>query len=736
MPFLLHAHRVNAIFVPSLKLFTFAKPLWWSKVSTSVALKLSLMKHVLLLLIGLIFTQLSYSQLSGWNHVEPILVHENTGTTVNNYQLKLTINTATPITSGNMNASGDDIRFTSQCNGGTNFNYWIESGMNTSSTIVWVKIDTLPGGSYRTIYMHWGNASASTASSINGTFFGPHSATDSVSGGASGGVTNSQRGIRFAANEDLLVTAFGKDEPNGTTRYVTLFDVATQAILRQSQVSGPAAQYSYSDLSSPIWLTQGTQYLLEMYQGNTDGYYFGPSTSQIGQHLTYLDMRYCNGCDQNTYPGNYLNNIHYGYPDLWYYSKNNVTPAPTYEFNSYLLAMVDTVNVCQNDSVQLPLQVSGGQEPFTFIWSNTSISDPSLQTPDVYPAFGLMYYVTTTDACGTVKNDSIYVDVKSLPMVDIQVSNPLICNGESTELFGTGDYDYEWNTGENADTIVVSPGISTVYVATATNEFMCTAVDSAEVMVNIPLTATHDITICSNESYQISNHVYTNPGTYIDTLAGVTSCDSIVTTVLTVNQLPETTHNVSICFGTSLQVGNHFYSVEGTYIDTLTGFVSCDSIVTTVLTIQEDIDAEIQQVGTFLVADFGADAYQWIDCNTNLPLNGETESSLAVTQNGSYACIVTIGGCEKQSNCITVDDVSVDESVLSASLFVFPNPAQDVVKLISGLDQEVFLLDASGRVMDNLRLLANQEMNLDLSDFSSGVYFIRHGNYVTRLMLD
>jgi hypothetical protein len=694
------------------------------------------MKYIFLLIFGLAGTQLSYSQLSGWSHIEPILIKEHTGVTINDYQLKLTVNTANLVASANMDPSGNDIRFTSECTGGTNFNYWIESGMNTASTVVWVKIDSLPGGAYRTIYMHSGNGSAVAASAINGTFFGPHSATDSITGGASGGVTNSQRGIRFAANEDLLVTAFGKNEPNGSVRYVTLFDVATQAILRQGQVSGPAAQYSYSDLSNPIWLTQGTQYLLEMYQGGTDGYYYGPSTSQIGQHLTYLDMRYCNGCDQNTYPTNYLNSIHYGYPDLWYYSKTNVIPAPTYEFDAYLLSMVDTVDVCQNDSVQLPLEVSGGQQPFTFIWNNTSISDPSVQIPDVYPAFGLMYYITTVDACGIAKNDSVYVDVKPLPVFDIQVSNSLICNGESSELSGPVNYDYNWNTGESTDAIVVSPGVSAFYSATATNEFMCTFTDTAEVVVNIPLTATYNATICSNESYQVGTHVYTNAGTYVDTLSGITACDSIVTTVLTVDQLPEATHNVSICFGTSLQVGNHTYSIEGTYIDTLSGFEGCDSVVTTILTIREEIDAAIQEVSTFLVANIGADGYQWIDCNTNLPLNGETGSSFAPLQNGSYACVFTVDNCEKQSDCIIVDDLAVDESSVLASLSVFPNPAKDVVKLVSGIGQEVFILDANGRILFNLRLLENQEMELNLSDLSAGVYLIRHGNYVTRLMLD
>jgi Domain of unknown function (DUF2341)/PKD-like domain/LCCL domain len=265
---------------------------------------------------------------AGWTQASKIDVTENSGATLTDYQLKLNINTQALITAGQLNATGSDLRF-GNSTGTTLYNYWIESGLNTTNTSVWVKIDNIPASTTKTFYMFYGNAGASAVSAVNGTFYGPNSSTDSVASGSAGGVAGSQRGFRFAPNEDVLVTDFGKREPNGTTRYVTLFDFATQAIINQTQVTGPAAQYSYTNISSPIWLTQGTDYLLELYQGASDGYYFG-SSSQIGQHLTYKDMRYCNSCTQNTFPTSILTNFQYGYPDLWYYTKQNVTPAPTY----------------------------------------------------------------------------------------------------------------------------------------------------------------------------------------------------------------------------------------------------------------------------------------------------------------------------------------------------------------------------------------------------------------------
>jgi len=652
-----------------------------------------------------------------------------------NYQLPITVNTQMLIANGEMLATGDDIRFTSACIGGESFNYWIESGINTTATKIWVKIDTLHASGYRTIYMHYGNASASAVSAVLNTFSGPHSSTDSLSYSNTGGVGNSQRGFRFAPTEDLLVTALGKFEPTGTTRYITLFDYGTQAILRQDQVSGAAAQYSYSNLANPIWLTQSTQYLLEMYQSNSDGYYFGAGP-QVGQHLTYFDMRYCNGCDQNTFPVNYLNSIQYGYPDMWYFTKTNVTPAPTYVWDDYQLApSSDSVYMCLNSEVQLDMDIQGGIAPFVFSWTSNQIDDASLQSPTVFPSSSMTYYVSATDACGVVVTDSVNVEVKSLPVVEIQVSHPLICNGETSQLTVDGDDDYLWSTSETNDTISVVPNSTTSYHVTATDEFMCTKSDTVTVNVNVPLTATHNVDICANESWQVGNHVYLNAGTYIDTLAGVTSCDSIVTTVLTVNPLPTATHSITICYGTSLEVGSHTYSAAGTYIDTLSGFATCDSIITTILTIDEVIDAEIQHIGNYLVADLGADGYQWIDCGTSQPISGETNSSIEITANGSYACVLTVNNCDRQSSCINIADLAVGELSDMTEISIYPNPANDVVNIYSGINQEVTILDGNGRVLSVVELNSNETKMISLTTFSRGVYFIRHGKFVSRLIV-
>ncbi|MDD5363505.1 MAG: DUF2341 domain-containing protein [Ignavibacteria bacterium] len=294
------------------------------------------MKTITALLAFLILS-FSVSLYAQYQYETPIYIKNNTANALTNVQVKLVINTQALISAGWMQSDGKDIRFTTTCSGNTFLNHWVENYLNTDTTIIWVNVPSIGASDSAQVFMYYGNAAAPNISTLS-VFYGPHSSTDSVMISGAGGVTNSQRGFRFTANEDILLGYFGKREPTGTTRYVTLFDFTTQAILAQLQVSGAAAQWDYAPVTNPIWLKSGQQYILELYQGTNDGYYFGTS-SQIGQHLTYGDMRYCNSCTQNTFPTSVLTGYHYGTPDFLYYTKQNVTPAPTFR----VLLPADTI---------------------------------------------------------------------------------------------------------------------------------------------------------------------------------------------------------------------------------------------------------------------------------------------------------------------------------------------------------------------------------------------------------
>ena len=86
--------------------------------------------------------------------------------TLSDYQVLVTLDTASLISAGKMRSDCGDIRFTDS-DGATLLDYWIASGINTSNTEIWVKIPSIPGSSVKTIYLYYGNPSATSMS--NGT---------------------------------------------------------------------------------------------------------------------------------------------------------------------------------------------------------------------------------------------------------------------------------------------------------------------------------------------------------------------------------------------------------------------------------------------------------------------------------------------------------------------------------------------------------------------------------------
>lgn len=78
-------------------------------------------------------------------------------------------NTSSDISAGKMRSDCGDIRFTSSA--GVPLPYWIEDGTcNTASTNIWIKLNSIPSSGGTTIYMYYGNSSASKGSSGNSTF--------------------------------------------------------------------------------------------------------------------------------------------------------------------------------------------------------------------------------------------------------------------------------------------------------------------------------------------------------------------------------------------------------------------------------------------------------------------------------------------------------------------------------------------------------------------------------------
>ena len=116
------------------------------------------------------FTVTVYANSSGLTgYKKPITITGRNGSTLIDYQVLLTIDTASLISAGKLNPDCGDIRF--KDSGGSAIPYWIESGINSNNTKIWVKVPNIPSSGNTTIYMYYGNPALNSLSNGTTTFY-------------------------------------------------------------------------------------------------------------------------------------------------------------------------------------------------------------------------------------------------------------------------------------------------------------------------------------------------------------------------------------------------------------------------------------------------------------------------------------------------------------------------------------------------------------------------------------
>ncbi len=99
-----------------------------------------------------------------------------------------------------------------------------------------------------------------------------------------------------------------------------------------------------------------------------------------------------------------------------------------------------------------------------------------------------------------------------------------------------------------------------------------------------------EVEICEGESYFAGGANQTTSGTYTDNFVAFNGCDSIITTILIVNPDIEMTFDISICEGDSYFAEGANQTTSGTYTDNFVSAAGCDSTVITNLTVNPNVE--------------------------------------------------------------------------------------------------------------------------------------------------
>ncbi|WP_118975026.1 gliding motility-associated C-terminal domain-containing protein [Taibaiella koreensis] len=119
-----------------------------------------------------------------------------------------------------------------------------------------------------------------------------------------------------------------------------------------------------------------------------------------------------------------------------------------------------------------------------------------------------------------------------------------------------------------------------IYTQTFTASVNCDSVVTMNFFVRPQLTKTVADTVCFGHTRNWGTQVLTATGTYTQTFTASINCDSLVTMNFFVR--PQITKTVAdtVCFGHSRSWGSQTLTATGTYTQTFTAAVNCDSLVT------------------------------------------------------------------------------------------------------------------------------------------------------------
>ncbi|MDP1802161.1 MAG: gliding motility-associated C-terminal domain-containing protein [Bacteroidota bacterium] len=105
---------------------------------------------------------------------------------------------------------------------------------------------------------------------------------------------------------------------------------------------------------------------------------------------------------------------------------------------------------------QNALMTASGATNYT--WNPTALTASQSVNPNV----STTYSVVGKDANGCINTETVFINVLIQPTLNI-TGSPTVCLGNILTLTATGGIDYNWNTGDTTNVILIEPEANTIY---------------------------------------------------------------------------------------------------------------------------------------------------------------------------------------------------------------------------------------------------------------------------------
>ncbi|NOQ74581.1 MAG: DUF2341 domain-containing protein [Crocinitomix sp.] len=663
----------------------------------------------LLSIVFMNFAGQSQTCLTDWTNKVPITIDNTAGSELTDYQIQLIFDTATPIALGEMESDGSDIRFTADgcCD---QLCYFIESGINTASTVIWVNIPLIDAAATETIYAFFGNSGAEAVSDAACTFTFWAGFDDEYTGFEymCGSISDS------TVSGGNLNLSWGSSGMIGTAMTFPMEEIYT-AEMMSNGVSGtwPAIYWARETTKKNYGLmTNGSQARISLTGGGTD---------------------WCSGHNWASILETYTSS-----EGLWSF---------TWRATGDLIADFPTVGEITTDN-----SLYAKDEDLRLLLGGISSGSGSMNLDWVR----VRKYAEFPPTIGV----ELPVVFEPGPLLDLD--EEVIGCVEAILDAGEGYAIYDWSSGGEDQLETVDA--SGTYSITVTDDEGCFQEGSIEVIVAPIYAIELAEVVCSGTSYTFPDgSVEVITETIINTSIFETvtyGCDSLITSTVDVYDFSPELYlgdDITSCDDTVLiDAGDDFasYSWEDGPATQINPVVVSDEYTVTVIDDNGCEQTESINV-SFIVIDNGttldgftitaddadAAAYQWLDCDADYAvIDGETGISFEALMDGNYAVELTKGECVDTSACVNISGVSIFEN--TANLFtVYPNPTQGEINLIFTENTGTVLIRITNVEGKMLQEFENDSNTLQLNiKGEKGIYFLEvitsEGNQVIKIIKD
>ena len=186
--------------------------------------------------------------------------------------------------------------------------------------------------------------------------------------------------------------------------------------------------------------------------------------------------------------------------------------------------------------------------------------------------------------------------------------------------------------------------------------------------------------------------------------------------------------NVQTCY--PYNWAGQTYTNAGVYTNTFANTLGCDSIVELNLSVNT-INKSLSNAGFSIWSNQPSGTYQWINCDTKLPIAGATNQGYTTTVGGNYAVIINYMGCIDTSDCIKTISLNTSQVTQTNNLFINPNPANSVIEVTfsdrnQNFEGSIEVFDMVGQKVRRIDLNHNeQKVIIDVHDWIVGQYVLK-----------